>query len=370
MTRQKTRTLLTTPSIPTVAPLLGYRDRLRACYSAAADERIEKARTAALALGHADEVPWDDIHAIYVRPSRTAWKSCLAVMSDALATALIRSVVVGYLLLVVVAMSAVTAPDTTPGAKPLSAEERQKAEREQVGQGMEFAAKACVLVFAVSSFRRFSDKRAAMKKGYAKDGDQVVSEALETLPALATLASTPAGRTRNEALTDVHVKVSQLVTAVTTSTKTAAGMQAKYIADHERLREHGRRVRAAFTDKLSELVENREPAVRELGALALTVAARQSQAAYGALLDPEILPTEADPEVREIRGLGVVFALAGLPAVAALVFGPALGVEGAALLFFPLSAFALAAFLIAAFTRKLPQLRRVLGRGGVGGGAL
>ncbi|MFJ1551980.1 hypothetical protein, partial [Streptomyces sp. NPDC088246] len=329
---------------------------MRARYSAAADERIEKARTAALVLGHTDEVPWDDIHAIYVRPSRTAWKSCLVVMSDVLATAFIRSAVVGYVLLVLVAVSAVTAPETTPRTKPLSAEKRQKAELEQMVEGTQGAAVVCIAVFAASSFRRFSDTREAMKKGYAKDGDQVVTEALEALPALAALASAPAGRTRNEALTDVHVKVSELVTAVTTSTKTAAGIHAKYIADRGRLREHGRRVRTAFTDKLSELVENREPTARALGAMALTVAARQSQAAYGALLDPEALPAAADPEVREVRGLGVVFALAGLPAVAALVFGPALGVEGAALLYFPLSTFALAAFFVAAFTRKLPQL--------------
>ncbi len=205
------------PAPPTTAPRPGYRDRLRARNATAAEERIEKAGAAAVELGHTGPVPWDDLRAAYTRPS--GWWG--------------KAAAVGF-----------------------------------------------VVTFACSSYRRMSDKREGLRKGYVKDGDQLVTEALDALPPLAALASAPAGRTRTEALTDVREKVSELMIAVRNSAEAAAGLRAKYAADQRRLREHGQKVRTAFADKLSELVEDREPAARELGAMALTVAARQAQAAY------------------------------------------------------------------------------------------
>ncbi|UKY47828.1 hypothetical protein [Streptomyces inhibens] len=368
----------TAPAPPTTAPRPGYRDRLRARYATAAEERIDKARTAALELGHTGPVPWEDLRAAYTRPSRTPWKSCRMLLGGALGAALMMTLVVGSAAMTLLSLDAEQKRETTAAAKktqvaPLSVEQKKKADRALAKGAGKAAAVGFVVTLAFSSYRRMSDKRDGLLKGYVKDGDQVVTEALDALPSLAALASAPAGRTRTEALTDVHEKVSELMTAVTNSADAAGGLQAKYAADQRRLREHGQKVRTAFADKLSELVEDRERAARELGAMVLTVAARQAQAAYGALLDADALPAEPGPEVVEVKGLGGVFAIAGVAAAASLVIAPAAGAEGAGLLFIPLTVFTLAAFLSAAFTRKLHQLGRVValfGRSGPGAGGV
>ncbi|MGW3012722.1 hypothetical protein ACWC9R_28345 [Streptomyces sp. NPDC001219] len=367
------------PAPPTAAPRPGYRDRLRARYATAAEERIDKARAAAVELGHTGPVPWDDLRAAYTRPSRTPWKSCRMLLAGSFGAALMMALVVGFLAMVTLALEAEQKREATAAAKkaqvaPLASEEKKKADRALAKGGGKAAAVGFVVTFACSSCRRMSEKREGLRKGYVKDGDQVVTEALDALPSLAALASAPAGRTRTEALTDVHEKVSELMIAVRNSAEAAAGLRAKYAADQRRLREHGQKVRTAFADKLSELVEDRERAARELGAMALTVAARQAQAAFGALLDAEALPAEPGPEVEDVKGLGGVFAIAGVATAASLVIAPAAGAEGAGLLFIPLTVFTLAAFLSAAYTRKLHQLGRVVAlfsrRGPGAGGAL
>ncbi|MCX4658578.1 hypothetical protein [Streptomyces uncialis] len=60
-----------------------------------------------------------------------------------------------------------------------------------------------------------------------------------------------------------------------------------------------------------------------------------------------------------MNGLRRVFTIAGVAALASLVLAPAVGAQGAGLLFIPLAVFALAAFLTAAFTHNLHELSRV-----------
>lgn len=363
------------PVPPTVVPRPGYRDRWRARYTAAAEERIVKAQAAATELGHTGPVPWPDIRATYTRPGRTAWKSFRLLLGGALGAAFLGSILVGLLFIIVftleTAQKEATAAANKTKVAALSPEAKKQADQVLAKRVGKYTATAFFVIFTVSIFRSSSDKREAMRKGYAKDGDEVVTEALEVLPALATLVSSPAGRARAEALTEVHEKVSELMASVATSTGTAAGMHAKYTADRGRLREHGQKVCTALTDKLGELVEDRERSARELGAMALTVAGRQAQTAYGALLDADVLPAEPGPEALDVKGLRKVFTIAGIAAAVSLFIAPAAGAEGAGLLFIPLTVFALAAFLAAAFTRNLHQLGRVFamfGRGGDGSG--
>lgn len=367
------RPVLTAPApspvpVPPVTARPGYRDRLRARYAAAAQERIDQAKAAAVDLAYTDPVPWDDILATYTRPSRTPWKAFRSLLSEALTVAFIGSLLLGFLGLMAIGLDMKSRESVAAEKRqPLSQATQQKMFEARANRGAPYVAGAFVVIFAASARRRFSDKRSAMLKGYAKDGDQVVTEALETLPALAALAVAPAGRARSEALTSVHEKVSELMSAVMTSTATAAGMDTKYVADRGRLREHGQKVRTAFADKLGTLVEDRERTARELGAMALMVAGRQAQAAYGALLDAAALPAEPGPEVVDVKGLRKVFTIAGAAAAVSIVVAPAAGAQGAGLLFIPLAVFALAAFLAAAFTRNLHQLGRVFAMFGRGG---
>jgi hypothetical protein len=331
---------------------------------------------AAADLGHTHPVPWEDIRAVYTRPSRTHWESFRNLLGQALGVALASALVLGFLAVVLIAvdinnMRTVAVEKKKP---PLSSEVQQKIFNARAKRAAKGVGGLSVVIFGASLASRFSDKRIGMRKGYLKDGEEVVTEALEVLPALAALAAAPAGRVRVEALTTVHEKMSELMSAVTTSTRTAAGLATKYVGDRGRLSEHGKKVRTAFTDKLGKLVEDREQTSRELAAMALTVASRQSQAAYGALLDAAALPAEPGPEVLDVKALRKVFMIAGAAAVASLLVAPSAGVQGAGLLFVPLATFVLAAILAAVFTRSLHHLGRVFvmfGRGsGDGGGGV
>ncbi|GAA2500571.1 hypothetical protein GCM10010406_41340 [Streptomyces thermolineatus] len=355
------------PPAPASRP--GYRDRLLARYTAAAEERIEKAQAAAIELGHTSPVPWEDIRAVYTRPSRTTLQACRELLGKALGVALIGAFLWGLLVMIVLAVGIkqTTAAQKAPTTKA-SAEAEQRLVRAAGKKAGQHFVMAFTVGFLCSACGRGGDKWRAAQKGYVGDGDQVVTEALDVLPALAELASAPAGPARTKALADVHGKVSALMNAVTTNATTAAGMYAKYVADQGRLREHGQKVRTAFTEKLGDLVEDRERAARKLGTMALTVAGRHAQAAYGALLDTEALPAEPGPDVVDVKPLHRVFAIAGVAAAGSLVLAPAAGAEGAGLLFIPIAVFALAAFLAAAYTRNLHLLGRVFAMFGRGGG--
>ncbi|MCX4658579.1 hypothetical protein [Streptomyces uncialis] len=89
----------TVPVPPAPVPRPGYRDRLLAHYARAAEERIGRARAAALELGHTDPVPWDDIRAACTRPSRTTWKALQKLAGQARMAAVEGSLVVGFLIL-------------------------------------------------------------------------------------------------------------------------------------------------------------------------------------------------------------------------------------------------------------------------------
>lgn len=366
------------PSSPPVVPVpppsptwWAYRHRLRASYTAAAQERIDKAETAAAELALTDSVPWDDIGATYTRPARTPWKSLRILLGQAFAVAFLVSLLLGFLAGVLLSLDLREAESLAAEKKQtLSAEERAKI-ADRAKRGVRNLAVVFVVVYGASACNRFMDKRKAMRAGYAKDGDEVATEALDALPALAVLAAAP-GRARTEALTEVHERLSELMSAVTTSTGTAAGIT-RYMADRGRLSEHGQKVRTAFTDKLGKLVEPRERTTRELASMALTVASRQAQATYGALLDAAALPAEPGPEVVDVKALRKVFLIAGAAAAVSLVVAPSTGAQGAGLFFIPLAAFLLAAVLAAAFTRSLHQLGRVFamfnrGNGDAGGG--
>ncbi|MEJ8631976.1 hypothetical protein [Streptomyces sp. MS2.AVA.5] len=305
-------------------------------------------------------MPWEDIHATYTRPTRTPWAAFRILLVKAFTVACLSCLVLGLLSLVTAGLDMANRQTLAEEEKkPLTQGDQQKLWEAKAKRDAPALAGIFVVIFSASAWRRFHDKREGMREGFVKDGDEVVTEALDTLPALAALAGAPAGRARGEALTQVHEKVAALMSAVTTSTATAAGMSHQYVADRGRLREHGQKVRTAFADKLGNLVEDRETTARELAAMALTVASRQAQAAYGALLDAEALPAEPGPEVIDVKGLRKVFAIAGAASLLSIFVAPQAGAEGAGLLFIPLAVFALVAFLAAAFTRNLHQLGRV-----------
>ncbi|MFD6822936.1 hypothetical protein ACFWC5_21570 [Streptomyces sp. NPDC060085] len=254
--------------------------------------------------------------------------------------------------------------------KPMSPAEQTEANAKLAHQVVMGTTFVCVLSFTAFLSHGVITKLTSLKKGSVNDGEQVVTEALDLVPALARLLSAPAGRKRVEALTQVHAKGSALASAVSTSTNTAGGLAGRYTADRGRLREHGQKVRTVLTEKIGELVEDRERATRELGTLTLTVAGRQAQAAYGALLDASALPADPGPEIIDVKALRPVFILSGGAALLALCLAPTMGAQGVGLFFVPAAAFALCAFLTAAFTRNLHQLGRVFaifGRGGNGG---
>jgi hypothetical protein len=132
-----------------------------------------------------------------------------------------------------------------------------------------------------------------------------------------------------------------------------------YVAHPGRVTAHGRKVRAALKDALGGLVESRQQSTADLTRLTVTIAVRQTQASYGALLDPADLLADPGPDVEDGRGLSKVFTGAALAAGVGLVLCLYAGIDGASLLFVPLAVFAIAAVIVASFTGRLGQLGRV-----------
>ncbi|MDG9687882.1 hypothetical protein QC334_35020 [Streptomyces sp. DH18] len=367
-------------NVPDIAHRPDYRDRVRSRYTTAAGQRIEKARAAAAELGQTDPVPWEDIRAVYVRPERTPWESYKASAKEATQYALTVALTIGmvgiFLVALVMGNMKQQAADearktalagTTPVVKEITT---SKEEARIVAVCGIFL----ILVFVKSAHGRVSTRRKLLAEGYLRDGEQVVTEALDALPALAELVSAPVGRRRAEALTDVHAKISAVMTAVTASTETAAGITG-YAGDRPRLKEHGQKVRRAFADRLGGLVEDREGTARQLARMVLTVAGRHAQASYGTLLDAGDLPAEPGPELADLRG---VRKLLGGAAVAALVvLGVAMfsGADLAASVGLSLGVFVVAAFIGAVFTGRLHEVARAFSLfnrdgGGPAGGAV
>ncbi|MFJ7205137.1 hypothetical protein ACIQWR_16535 [Streptomyces sp. NPDC098789] len=280
--------------------------------------------------------------------------------------AIVAAVVIGYVGIVLVAAllyfgkeNRAEAAKTTPTAQEAAAvaatddgfTREEKKQLEFFGVGV-----VCAVVVA-ASLRGSRDRWDMMSKGYVREGEEVVTEALEVLPALAAVVGAPAGRQRSEALASAHEKTSALMTAVTDSSKSAAGIPG-YAGDRSRLKEHGQKVRTAFADKLDGLVEDREATARALGAMALSVAVRQAQSAYGALLDAEALPAEPGPEVPDLRGVRKVFVGAGLAALGVFMTGTLGGADLMAAIPLALAVFGLGSFLGALFTGKLHAIGR------------
>lgn len=257
-------------NVPDIGHRPDYRDRVRYRYTTAAGERIEKARAAAAELGQTDPVPWEDIRAVYARPERTPWESYKAAAKEATQHALTVALTIGMVGIFLVALvmgnmkqqAADEARKTAPaGTTPVVKEITTSKEETRI---VTVCGIFLILVFVKSAHGRVSTRRKLLAEGYLRDGEQVVTEALDALPALAELSSAPVGRKRAEALTDVHAKISALMTAVTASTETAAGITG-YAGDRPRLKEHGQKVRRAFADRLGGLVEDREGTARQHG---------------------------------------------------------------------------------------------------------
>lgn len=351
------------PTTPPASLRPNHRDRMRARYTAAVDERIDKARAAAVQLSQADTVPWADTRAIYARPERTPWQSYKAAARQVTRPAFTLTLLMGFVGIVLLSLvlgnmkgqAAEAARKAAPaGTAPVVNEVLTRQQELTIvaafGGGLLF-------VFGNSVQSRVSTRRKRLADGYMRDGDEVVTEALNALPALAAVASAPVGRLRAAALTDAHAKMSVFMTAVTDSTDSAAGITG-YAGDRSRLKEHGKKVRTAFADRLGGLVEEREDTARQVAGMVLTVAARHAQAAYGTLLDAGDLPAEPGPEVADLRGIRKVLGGAALAALVVLALAAYSGADLAASVALSLGVFAVVAFLGAVYTGRLHEVGR------------
>ncbi|MFF5447269.1 hypothetical protein [Streptomyces sp. NPDC012888] len=91
---------------------------------------------------------------------------------------------------------------------------------------------------------------------HTEDDDEVVTKALDLLPPLADVVHAQVGRPRVEALNAVHSKAAALMKAVVDHSD-AAGRLGAYAADRDKLKEHGRKVSAALSAMLGDMVRDR-----------------------------------------------------------------------------------------------------------------
>lgn len=331
-------------------------------------------------LGHADAVQWEDIQAVYSRPERTPRQSYKAAARHVARPAFTLTLLTGFagviLLSLLMGNMKEQAADAARKAAPAGTVPvvHEVLTRRQELAIVAFCGGGLLFVFGNSVQSRVSTQRKRLAEGYLRDGEEVVTEALDALPALAAVASAPVGRKRSDALADAHAKMSAFMKAVTDSTGTAAGITG-YAGDQSRLKEHGQKVRTAFTDKLGGLVEDREGTVRQLAGMVLTVAQRHAQASYGTLLDAGDLPAEPGPEVADLRGIRKVLGGAAVTALGVLALAVYSGADLAASVALSLGVFAVAAFVGAVYTGRLHEVGRAFSifnrhGGGPSGGAV
>ncbi|WP_406389484.1 hypothetical protein [Streptomyces sp. NBC_00211] len=330
--------------------------------------RIDKARAAAVELGQTDAVPWEDVRAVYARPERTPWQSywkaakeCITVPLGAL-FGVVAFLGIAFILLLSVA-AVVNEISDKPKAPALSASAgtaagpRLTLSRDAKRAVRVLGPPGLALVIVFGAAMHITNRRKAFASGCLDEGENVVTEALDALPALAAVVSAPVGRKRVEALTEAHAKVSALMASVAASTGTAAGISG-YAGDRARLKDHGQKVRTAFANKLGGLVEDREDTTRQLAGMVLTVASRHAQASYGALLDTAALPAEPGPDVPDLRGVRKVLGGASLLALAVFAMALNSGADLVASAGLTLGVFVFAAFLGAVFTGRLHEVGR------------
>ncbi|MFC9732485.1 hypothetical protein ACFWEO_01720 [Streptomyces roseolus] len=336
---------------------LGYRDRIRARYDGAVEERVTKARDAVELLGYTEPVPWDEIRAGYGRPARSPLRSYFSTVGQGLAGAVVITVLM-VLSVAVIGLLLSWSAEETPGVG--AATGQQTARATDLQTIMVWTVVTCVAMIAVAVSSFLIGRRGTLIAGFVPmDDDGVITSALELLPALAEVHSAPAGRARVEAVKGAHQRTKSLMEAIGSSARNLGGMRTMYAAHPGRVTAHGRKVRAALKDALGGLVESRQQSTADLTRLTLTIAVRQAQASYGALLDPADLPADPGPEVEDGRGLSKVFTGAALAAGAGLILCLSAGVEGTSLLFVPLTVFAIASVIVASFTGRLGQLGRI-----------
>ncbi|MFJ3097921.1 hypothetical protein [Streptomyces hydrogenans] len=344
-----------TTSAPSSAPRLGYRDRLRIRYDDAVEQRIAKARDAVDLLGCTEPVPWDEIRAAYERPDRSPLRSYRTVLTQGIGA----GVVVFVFLYICIAGLAAASIDTSEAQQGSQAVAARLQEAGSVSLPT-LVLLGCTAAITIGTWSTVKSRREALLKGFVPvDDDGVINQALEVLPVLAEVHAAPAGRSRVKAIEAAHQRTKDLMEEVISSSRSRGGMRDAYAADTGRLSEHGRKVRAALKNALGGLVEDRQQSAVELARLTVTIAARQAQAAYGALLDPADLPADPGPDVEDGRSLSRVFTGAALAAGAGLGVCLFAGIEGASLLFVPLVVFIIAAVLVASFSGRLGQLGRI-----------
>ncbi|MFD4479490.1 hypothetical protein ACFWPU_25695 [Streptomyces sp. NPDC058471] len=191
--------------------------------------------------------------------------------------------------------------------------------------------------------------------------DQVATHALELIPACATLAHAPPGLERTRALEEVHEKTRRLADSMTYTATYRGGIKG-YMGTEKILPAHVRKVCAALVIQLDGLLDDRDASARSLGRYALSIATAHAQARYRSLLDDADLPPDPAPDSLESGSLVKVFTAGAVGAVVALVVALLLDVSGSAVLFTPLSVFAVVALVAAALTGDVQRITHLLGR--------
>ncbi|MFJ9588058.1 hypothetical protein [Streptomyces acidicola] len=316
------------------------KSRLQARHREAAAARIDAARQAVEQLHIAEPVAWRDVEAVHEREAPQVFRAAASGFGSALGLAV--AIFLLYLLL--------NLQEVRKGSKP-------SIPQDQVGAVLTAACITSGIAFVSIGITVLLIKYFKLTHGSPpNEADEVVSAALDLLPLLARLSSVDPGRARREALEAVLSSVRSLAVRISYSTRKSGGLRG-YHGSQIKLLTHGRRVKAVLTVQTTQLVEDRNEAVKELARLVVHIASAQARCDYGALLPERDLVRGVGPDALEGRVAFRIFGPAAGTGAAVLLLTLVLGGTGSTLFFVPLMVFVVAALISATITGDLHRIR-------------
>ena len=299
------------------------------------ERRIAAAQTAAARLGHG-EVPWDDIRSAHRRPDRAVAGSYWSIVSEALTVIF----VLGFFLTlitsgVVAAMDAGAEGHLTP---------------DQQATFLHAVPIVAAMLVVITLLGTATAHLTLLRVGStARRTDNQVTTALDLVTALGALSAAEAGEGRARSLREVHKLSAFMVEQIRYSAKQCGGISG-YRGSRAKLTSHARAVNKAIALQLSRLVEDRDDACKTLSRYALHIAAAQSRADFGALLPADDLESAAESETIDRSSAFKVFGPAAVAALVTIPIALSFDVSGSAVLFVPLTVFAIGSLIAATMT--------------------
>lgn len=317
---------------------------LRHSHHRAVEDRIAKGQAAVGRFPNLPDVEWDAIRAAYQRPPRSVLSSYRDLAGEVLVVAFITALASGWFALAIIGWD-------------MTQKGRDQPTQAELMEVVYFI----VMMTAAGVFAPVIRRVGNLRQGVpAVAKDEVLTAALEVLPACAEAASAPAGHERHTALGALHQRMGTLNTALAKSARRSNRIS-HFTANRRQVIAHTRKVRVKLLAEADQLTSDRAAAAGNMARLVANVAVAHARSEHSALLPAADLPVDPGAATPIGPFPKRLLALPSLAAMLTLTVLVMLGTTDAALVFAPLSMFLMTLLALLTTTGNLAWLRALTG---------